>query len=71
MTQQKDFADKIRSVFLSVIDRRYSYHVTLDGEAKLNWSPQIEGSPPIKREPGNFWRRLQRNIGVSAVETFL
>lgn len=71
MTQQKDFADKIRSVFLGAIDRRYSYHVTLDGDGKPNWSPQIEGNPPIKREPGNFWRRLQRNIGVSAVETFL
>ncbi len=43
----------------------------VDGDGKLNWSPQIEGNPPIKREPGNFWRRLQRNIGVSAVETFL
>jgi cardiolipin synthase C len=71
IAQQKDFAQNIRSVFLTAISPLYSYRVTLDGNGQLNWSGRDESEPALKKEPGNFWRRLQRNIAVSAVETFL
>lgn len=71
ITAQKPFADKVRTVFVNATEPRYSYHVTLDAKGRLLWSSPIQGMSPISREPGNFWRRLLRHVGVSAVETFL
>lgn len=71
ITEQTLFADKLRAVFLNAIERRYSYQVTLDANGDLLWSAPVDGMPPIRKEPSNFWRRLQKRIGVSAVETFL
>lgn len=65
------FAKQLRAGFFSAFEPRYSYKVTLDGQGRLNWSAPIEGLPPTRVEPGNLWRRLQRNIAVSPFETFL
>ncbi|MGL4766929.1 MAG: phospholipase D-like domain-containing protein [Formosimonas sp.] len=71
LTQQKPFADKIRSVFANAIEPRYSYRVTLDETGRMQWSPAVDGEPMIRREPGNFWRRFLQRVSVPMFETFM
>lgn len=69
--KQVAFAQKMQNLFLSAIENRYSYHVVMDRNGRLNWSHANINEPALKKEPGNFWRKAQRKLGKLIPESYL
>lgn len=80
VSKQPQFVKKLHDILSNAMSLDYSYVLDLDGRGRLVWrthgrakdgsgsSREIE---TIQREPGNFWRRLEKKIGSWLPETFL
>lgn len=82
IAHQPAFAAQLRDVLLSATAPRYSYAVELDERGKLLWRTTVDvpnqsvggvaaESVVLRRERGNFWRRLQKSLGASVPERYL
>lgn len=71
IVKQATFAQNMHRLFLNAIENRYSYHVTIDNNGRLNWSSDHINKPALRKEPGSFWRKVQRNFGKLIPESYL
>ena len=83
MIEQPIFSEQLRQLVLTQLNPRYSYQLRQDAEGKTYWFLGSEDATDeaggtsdaagqkITREPGSFWRHLQKYVGSLLPEHYM
>ncbi len=83
LIEQPVFSEQLRQLILTQLNSRYSYQLRQDEQGKTYWFLGVDNAmdeaggtaepngTKIMREPGNFWRKLQKGVGAWLPEHYM
>ena len=83
MVEQPQLAEKLRQLIITQLNPRFSFQMRQDAQGKTYWylgadpaTDEAAGTAEpsgtkINREPGSFWRHLQKYVGSMLPEHYM